>query len=93
MSSFLAAVPRDVLAWLAEHFTGGGRQLDGALTQLEVLASLHRGWLDVATVAQHFRTQADAGRPIDRERRGRRGQEHRQQQDPQHRGRPGPPGG
>jgi chromosomal replication initiator protein len=59
------AVSRDILAWLAEHL-GGGRQLDGALLQLETLARLHPR-LDRAIVADHFRAQADAGRPtVDR---------------------------
>jgi chromosomal replication initiator protein len=57
------AVPRDVLAWLAEHLTGGGRQLDGALTKLAALARLHDRWLDVATAAEHFQDEVNAGRP------------------------------
>jgi chromosomal replication initiator protein len=57
------AVPHDVLAWLAEHLTGGGRQLDGAITKLAALARLHPRWLDVATVAEHFRDEVHAGRP------------------------------
>jgi chromosomal replication initiator protein len=56
------AVGREVLAWLAEHLTGG-RQLEGALIRLETLARLHRRPLDVATVAGHFRDQAEASRP------------------------------
>lgn len=61
------AVSRDVLAWLAEHLTGGGRQLEGALNRLEVLARLQARPLDVATVAEQFREQADAGQPtVDR---------------------------
>jgi chromosomal replication initiator protein len=60
------AVSREILAWLAERVSGGGRQLDGALLQLETLARLH-SCLDRAIVADHFRAQADAGRPtIDR---------------------------
>jgi chromosomal replication initiator protein len=54
------AVSRDVLAWLAEHLTGGGRQLEGALARLETLARLHSQPLDVATVASHFREQVEA---------------------------------
>jgi chromosomal replication initiator protein len=57
------AVGPDVLTWLAEHLTGGGRQLEGALTRLETLARLHKRPLDVATVADHFREQAEASRP------------------------------
>ncbi|MCI0460703.1 MAG: DnaA/Hda family protein [Gemmataceae bacterium] len=52
-------VGRDVLAWLAERLSGG-RQLDGALQRLEGLARLHKGPLDVATIAPHFREQAEA---------------------------------
>jgi chromosomal replication initiator protein len=60
------AVPRDVLAWLADHLTGG-RQLDGALNRLEKLLKVNTHPLDVETVADIFREQVDAGRPtIDR---------------------------
>jgi chromosomal replication initiator protein len=54
------AVSRDVLSWLAEHLTGGGRQLEGALARLETLARLHARPLDVAVVAVHFREQVEA---------------------------------
>src|SRR6202011_1980210 len=37
----------DVLAWLAEHLTGGGRQLEGALARLEMLARMQQRPLDV----------------------------------------------
>lgn len=57
------AVGHDVLTWLAEHLTGGGRQLEGALIRLEMLARMHKRPLDVATVADHFREQAEASRP------------------------------
>jgi chromosomal replication initiator protein len=57
------AVGQDVLAWLAEHLTGGGRQLEGALTRLEMLARMHDRQLDVVAVAGHFREQAEANRP------------------------------
>jgi chromosomal replication initiator protein len=57
------AVPREVLAWLANHLTGGGRQLEGALARLEVIARLHPRTLDVDTVARYFREQVDSGRP------------------------------
>ena len=57
------AVSRDVLAWLAEHLTGGGRQLEGAITRLELLSRM-QGWPpDVDTVAGHFCEQVEAGRP------------------------------
>jgi chromosomal replication initiator protein len=57
------AVSADVLAWLAEHLTGGGRQLDGALIHLEALARLSPRRLDVATVSEHFREHVEATRP------------------------------
>jgi chromosomal replication initiator protein len=57
------AVHREVLAWLAEHLTGGGRQLEGAIVRLEELARLHDRPLDVATVARQFRAEVEAGRP------------------------------
>jgi chromosomal replication initiator protein len=56
------AVHPDILAWLADHLPGGGRQLDGAIAKLETLVRLHPR-LDVATVMDHFREQAEAGRP------------------------------
>lgn len=57
------AVRREVLAWLAEHLTGGGRQLEGAIARLEALARLHDRPLEVETVAGHFREEVEAGRP------------------------------
>ncbi len=54
------AVGPDVLTWLAEHLNGG-RELEGALTQVEALARLERRTPDVAAVAAHFREQAEAG--------------------------------
>jgi chromosomal replication initiator protein len=57
------AVGHDVLAWLAEHLTGGGRQLEGALNRLEMLARMHQRPPDVAAVAAHFQEQAEANRP------------------------------
>jgi chromosomal replication initiator protein len=60
------AVSGDILTWLADHLNGGGRQLDGALLQLETLARLHP-CLDLATAVDYFRDQAYASRPtIDR---------------------------
>jgi chromosomal replication initiator protein len=61
------AIGQDVLEWLAKHLTGGGRQLEGALTHLEMLARLNNRPLDLAVVADHFREQAEANRPtVDR---------------------------
>ncbi len=56
------AVPTEVLRWLSERLNGGGRQLEGAIAQLQTLAKLHRGPLDIATVAGQFQQQTDAGR-------------------------------
>jgi chromosomal replication initiator protein len=61
------AVSQDVLAWLARHLTGGARQVDGALAQLETLARMQRQPLDVSAVAAYFRDQVEQARPtIDR---------------------------
>jgi chromosomal replication initiator protein len=66
------AVSHLVLAWLAEHLTGGGRQLEGAIARLETLARLHEStpqahpaaWpLDVSTIAMYFQEQVEAARP------------------------------
>ena len=39
-------LPAEVLAWLAEHLIGGGRQLDGALTRIATLARMRPGpWM------------------------------------------------
>lgn len=56
------AVSRDVLAWLADHLSGG-RQLEGALASLDGLSRIHGSTLDVPTVANHFRDLAEAARP------------------------------
>src|SRR5262249_4292365 len=42
---------------------GGGRQLLGALQQLDALCRMQRQPLDVETVAAHFRPLVDAARP------------------------------
>lgn len=57
------AVSRDVLAWLAEHLVGGGRQIDGALARLELLTRTRSQPLDVATLADHFRELLDTVQP------------------------------
>ena len=54
------AVSPEVLTWIAEHLGGGVRQLDGALVQLQFLASLHARPLDVSVVADHFREWVQA---------------------------------
>jgi chromosomal replication initiator protein len=57
------AVRPEVLAWLAEHLTGGGRQLEGAIVRLEALGQMHSRPLDVPLVAEHFHAELEAGRP------------------------------
>jgi chromosomal replication initiator protein len=52
------ALSRDVLAWLAEHAGGSGRQLEGALARVEALARLNGGLPDIAAVADHFAAEA-----------------------------------
>jgi chromosomal replication initiator protein len=50
----------EVLAWLAEHVGGSGRQLEGALLRLETLVRLHKTAPGLDEVAAHFRTEAEA---------------------------------
>ncbi len=57
------AVAPEVLSWLAEHLTGGARELDGALARLELLMRGPGRTLDLATVANYFREQVEAARP------------------------------
>jgi chromosomal replication initiator protein len=57
------ALSQDVLTWLANNLSGGGRQLEGAISQLEPLARLHQKPLDVEMVAAHLRQQVDAAKP------------------------------
>lgn len=57
------AVGRDVLAWLAEHLVGGGRQIDGALARVELLLRTRPRALDVAAVADHFRELVETVQP------------------------------
>jgi chromosomal replication initiator protein len=53
------AVTREVLHWLAEHLKGGGRELEGAISRLAILAKMHPRPLDVATVAHYFRPELE----------------------------------
>jgi chromosomal replication initiator protein len=53
----------EVLDWLAEHLTGGGRQLDGAIRQLKALQRLQAKPLRLADIRAHFDTQIDAQAP------------------------------
>ncbi len=57
------ALPPDILHWLARNLHGGGRQLEGAISQLETLNKVSRHPLDLKNVAAHFRVQVDATRP------------------------------
>ncbi len=56
------ALNQEVLRWLAEHLTGGGRQLEGAINQLAQLARGNRHPLDLATVARHLGEQVEGNR-------------------------------
>lgn len=60
-----APLPIDaaILDWLAEHLTGGGRQLEGAIRQLQTLQRLHRKPLRLEDIRGHFRTQIEATAP------------------------------
>ena len=57
------AVSKEVLSWLAEHLTGGGRRLDGAIAKLEAPARSDTRNLNVAAIAEHFRDHLAASRP------------------------------
>jgi len=57
------ALPRDIGQWLAKNLTGGGRQLEGAISQLETLNKVGRHPLDLLSVKAHFGAQVDATRP------------------------------
>lgn len=56
-------VAPEILRWLAVHLTGGGRQLEGAVAQLDTLTKLQRQPLKLADIRPHFRVQVDALRP------------------------------
>jgi chromosomal replication initiator protein len=57
------AVAPEILRWLADHLTGGGRQLEGAIAQLDTLRRLQRQPLKLTDIRAHFRVQVDALRP------------------------------
>ena len=57
------AAEQPVLRWLAEHLDGSVRQLDGALTRVETLTTMHGLALTVENVAAQFRPEADTHRP------------------------------
>jgi chromosomal replication initiator protein len=56
-------VTDEVLNWLAESLAGAGRQLEGALHQIEALAALDGKMLTLDTVREQFQVQAEAGKP------------------------------
>jgi chromosomal replication initiator protein len=56
-------IAQPVLAWLAEHLPGSVRQLDGALTRVETLTTMHSIALTVDNLAEHFRPEAETHRP------------------------------
>jgi chromosomal replication initiator protein len=63
-------ITAEVLDWLAEMLTGGGRQLEGAINQLETLATISRDAqrsaghaLPLREVREQFQQQAQAGLP------------------------------
>jgi len=56
------AVPTEVLRWLADRLTGGGRQLEGAIVRLERLVKHRPELLDLASVEAQFQEQTDAAR-------------------------------
>jgi chromosomal replication initiator protein len=53
----------EVLDWLAEHLTGGGRQLTGAIRQLKALQRLQAKPLRLVEVRAHFRVQLASQKP------------------------------
>jgi chromosomal replication initiator protein len=56
-------VDAEILDWLAEHLTGGGRQLEGAVRQLRSLQGLQTKPLRRADILAHFRMQIEANTP------------------------------
>jgi chromosomal replication initiator protein len=52
-----------VLRWLADNLDGSVRQLDGALTRVEMLAKMHNIRPTPENVAEQFRTEAETHRP------------------------------
>lgn len=64
------AVSRDILAWLAGRLRSP-RELEGALSQLQMLSRSERRPLTLATVNAHFTTEEPAERPaVERIARG-----------------------
>lgn len=59
----LSGVAPEIVDWLADALTGGGRELVGAVRQLKVLQGLQRQPLKFADVQAHFRAQMEANAP------------------------------
>ena len=57
------AVRQEVLRFLAHHIRGAGRELEGALNRLQVLADMQHEPLRVAEVAGHFQQEFEASKP------------------------------
>jgi chromosomal replication initiator protein len=57
------SVSGEILDWLADRLTGGGRQLEGAIRQLTTLQRLQSKPLRLGDVRAHFRTQIEANTP------------------------------
>jgi chromosomal replication initiator protein len=57
------SIADDILAWLAEHLTGGGRQIEGAVRQLKSLQGMQARPLRLAEVRGHFDAQIEATAP------------------------------
>jgi chromosomal replication initiator protein len=55
--------PEETVSWLAESLTAGGRQLEGALCQIDSLQRLLKKPLDADLLRKHFQGQDDAQRP------------------------------
>jgi chromosomal replication initiator protein len=52
----------DILNWLAESLTGGGRQLEGAVHQIEALVACNGEPASLDVLREQFQVQADVGR-------------------------------
>jgi chromosomal replication initiator protein len=57
------ALTDDILNWLAELLTGGGRQLEGAIHQIEALVALNGKPVSLDVLREQFQVQAETGRP------------------------------
>lgn len=57
-------VAGDILDWLAQQLTGGGRQLQGAIRQLKALQRLQTRALQLAEIRKHFEAQTPTMRRI-----------------------------